>query len=100
MSLYCQFLKSKYEPLELISIDAQLNCSSSRYITLTLIRIDGQGRNTMTLDRRGDSVTLSEVLDDSGMGKSTLAINICKCWAEGSLLQNYSGSRNTSSKNN
>ena len=23
------------------------------------------------------------------MGKSTLAINICKCWAEGSLLQTY-----------
>ena len=47
-------------------------------------------------------VTLSEALDvenqekkvvliegDPGMGKTTLAINICKCWAEGSLLQNY-----------
>jgi len=26
---------------------------------------------------------------DPGMGKSTLAINICKCWAAGSLLQSY-----------
>ena len=24
-----------------------------------------------------------------GMGKSTLAIKICKCWAEGGLLKNY-----------
>jgi len=52
--------------------------------------------------QRTEEVTLSEALDveeevkkmilikgDLGMGKTTLAINICKCWAEGSLLQTY-----------
>ena len=28
-----------------------------------------------------------EIKGDPGIGKSTLAITICKCWAEGSLLQ-------------
>ena len=102
MSTYRKFLQSKYKSLELISIDEQLDCSSSKYVSLTLVKIDGQGRATSTENRRGDNVTLSEALDveeeikkvvlikgDPGMGKSTLAINICKCWAEGSLLQNY-----------
>ena len=102
MSKYCQYLKSRYRSLELICIDEQLDCSSSKYVSLTLVKIDRQGRTTSTENRRGDSVTLSEALDvegeikkvivikgDPGMGKSTLAINICKCWAEGSLLQNY-----------
>ena len=102
MSKYCQYLKGRYRSLELISIDEQLDCSSSKYVSLTLVKIDRQGRTTSTENRRGDSVTLSEALDvegetkkvilikgDPGMGKSTLAINICKCWAEGSLLQTY-----------
>jgi len=66
------------------------------------VKIDRQRRTTSIENRRGDNVTLSEALDvkeeikkvilikgDPGMGKSTLAINICKCWAEGSLLQTY-----------
>ena len=102
MSKYCQYLKSRYRSLELICIDEQLDCSSSKYVSLTLVKIDRQGRTTSTENRRGDSVTLSEALDvdgeikkvilikgDPGMGKSTLAINICKCWSEGSLLQTY-----------
>ena len=102
MSKYCQYLKARYRSLGLICIDEQLDCSSSKYVGLTLVKIDRQGRTTSTENRRGDSVTLSEALDvegeikkvivikgDPGMGKSTLAINICKCWAEGSLLQNY-----------
>ena len=101
MSTYRKFLQSKYKSLELISIDEQLDCSSSKYVSLTLVKIDRQGRTTSTENRRGDSVTLSEALDveeegkvilikgDPGMGKSTLAVNICKCWAEGSLLQTY-----------
>ena len=104
MRKYGQYLKDRYRSLELISIDEQffLDCSSSKYITLSLVKIDKQGRTTTTENRRGDSVTLSEALDvegeikkvilikgDPGMGKSTLAINICKCWAEGSLLQTY-----------
>ena len=100
MSTYRKFLQSKYKSLKLISIDEQLDCSSSKYVSLTLVKIDRQGRTTSTENRRGDSVTLSEALDvgeekvilikgDPGMGKSTLAINICKCWSEGSLLQTY-----------
>ena len=102
MSKYCQYLKGRYRSLELISIDEQLDCLSSKYVSLTLVKIDSQGKTTSTEKRRGDSVTLSEALDvegeikkvilikgDNGMGKSTLAINICKCWAEGSLLQTY-----------
>ena len=101
MSTYRKFLQSKYKSLKLISIDEQLDCSSSKYVSLTLVKIDRQGRTTSTENRRGDSVTLSEafavegeekvilIKGDPGMGKSTLAINICKCWAEGSLLQTY-----------
>ena len=102
MSTYRKFLQSKYKSLELVSIDEQLDCSSSKYVSLTLVKIDKQGRTTSTPNRKGDIITLSEALDvegeikkvilikgDPGMGKSTLAINICKCWAEGSLLQTY-----------
>ena len=101
MTKYRKFLQSKYRSLELISIDEQLNCSSSKYVDLTLQKIDTQGRTTYK-NRKGDIVALSEALDvegeikkvivikgGPGMGKSTLAINICKCWAEGSLLQTY-----------
>ena len=50
----------------------------------------------------GESLTLSDILDvrgernkviliegGPGMGKSTLAIKMCKCWADGELLQEY-----------
>ena len=103
MRKYHQYLKRKYQLLELISVDEMLDCSSSQYVSLTLLKVEGQGRTTLTEDRSGDNITLSEALNlegvkkrkiiliegDPGMGKSTLAINICKCWAEGSLLQTY-----------
>jgi len=67
-----------------------------------LIKIDGQRRTISIDNRRSYSITLSQALNvhdekskmilimgDPGMGKSTLAINICKCWADGSLLQTY-----------
>ena len=92
---YQQFLKNKYESLELISIDEQLDCSSSKYISLTLEKMDRQGRVILAVDRdkKGDDVTLSEALDiggdrkgvtiivikgGPGMYKSTLVVNICK----------------------
>ena len=65
-----------------------LDCFSAQFIELTL-------KNNL-----GDYVTLDDVLaqqkitgnaivfeGNPGMGKSTLAINICKRWAEGNLLQ-------------
>jgi len=63
------------------------------------VEIDRQGRTSSIENRRRNSVTLSEALDvkeevkkgilikgDPGIGKSTLAINICKCWAEGRIM--------------
>ena len=53
-------------------------------------------------ETEGESLTLGDVLDvrgkknkviliegGPGMGKSTLAIKMCKCWADGELLQEY-----------
>ena len=102
MSNYQQYLKSKYKVLELTSPDEMLDCSSAEYVDLTLIKNRQQQRIRQVQDGDGDGVTLSEALDvdreekriiliegGPGMGKSTLAINICKRWAEGKLLQSY-----------
>ena len=105
MSKYRQFLIKKYDSLELISIDEQLDCSSSKYVSLTLEKANDKVEATAKRDRQlrqGDEVMLSEALNvgkeknkvilikgNPGMGKSTLAINMCKCWAVGSLLQSY-----------
>ena len=102
MSNYQQYLKSKYKVLELISPDEMLDCSSTEYVDLTLIKNRQRQRIRQVQDGDSDGVTLSEALDvedeekkiiliegGPGMGKSTLAINICKRWAEGKLLQSY-----------
>ena len=107
MRRYREYLECKYESLELTSIDEKLSCSALEYINLTLVKVDKQKRNLSEEDllqekKRGYTVTLSEALDvegekkkvilikgDPGMGKTTLAINICKRWTEGSLLQSY-----------
>ena len=91
MRNYQQYLKYRYKALKLTSPDEMLDCSSPEYINLTLIT-----------HRENRSTTLAEIFDvqhneknvilnrgGPGMGKSTLAINICKCWAEGELLQAY-----------
>ena len=102
MSSYQQYLKSKYKVLELTSPDEMLDCSSTEYVDLTLIKNRQRQRIRQVQDGDSDGVTLSEALDvegeekriiliegGPGMGKSTLAINICKRWAEGKLLQSY-----------
>ena len=102
MSSYQQYLKSKYKVLELTSPDEMLDCSSTEYVDLTLIKNRQRQRIRLVQDGDSDGVTLSEALDvedekkkiiliegGPGMGKSTLAINICKRWAEGKLLQSY-----------
>ena len=101
---YQQYLKCKYESLELFSVGENLSFVTSQYIQLSLIKINGQRRTTLNFSdsRRGDCITLSQaltandeknkvilIMGDPGMGKSTLAVNICKCWTEGSLLQTY-----------
>ena len=103
MEKYREYFECKYESLELTSIDEKLNCSALEYINLTLVKADEQERTSSEEDQRlSGIVTLSEALDvegekkkvilingDPGVGKTTLAINICKRWAEGSLFQSY-----------
>ena len=98
MSSYQQYLKSKYKVLELTSPDEMLDCASTEYIDLALIKNNQRKRIKRVQD--GEGISLSEALNvqeqkkkiiliegGPGMGKSTLAINICKRWAEGELLQ-------------
>ena len=103
MDQYRQHLQYKYELLKLTSPDEMLDCCSSQYISLTL-EVDELAKklSSVSKNKKGDEVTLSEALDvinkkervilfegGPGMGKSTLAINICKRWAKGDLLQHY-----------
>ena len=119
MSKYRQRLKNKYNSLSLGSPEELLECKSSRYVNLLFTKFDkklkrkreelvsGQLNNIMmkniplsSSDTR--SLTIADVLDvkeeenkviliegGPGMGKSTLAIKICKCWADGELLEEY-----------
>ena len=104
MKTYQEHLKSLYKSLELISPLEMLDCFSTQYINLTMCKGEEDNYPNFMFQRneRCDSVTLVEALDvdgqerkvvlilgGPGMGKSTLAINICKQWAEGSLLQGY-----------
>ena len=104
MKKYQEHLKSLYKSLELISPLEMLDCFSTQYINLTMCKGEEDDYPNFMFQRneRCDSVTLVEALDvdgqerkvvlilgGPGMGKSTLAINICKQWAEGSLLQGY-----------
>ena len=119
MKYYQEFLKCKYESLELTSPDEMLDCYSPQYIDLILIKdnqrkpiryrrgdmsklSDGNARVGTNQGNDSEYVSLSQTLDveekkkktiliegGPGMGKTTLAINICKCWAKDELLQNY-----------
>ena len=118
MSKYRQQLKSKYKKLSLSSHEELLECKSSRYVNLVLTKFDkklkrereelvsGQLNDIMMSSSRLSStdapLTLADVLNVEeeenkviliegapGMGKSTLAIKICKCWADGELLEEY-----------
>ena len=119
MSKYRQQLKNKYNSLSLGSPEELLECKSSRYVSLLFTKFDkklkrereelvsGQLNNIMIKNIPLSSsdtrpLTIADVLDvkeeenkviliegGPGMGKSTLAIKICKCWADGELLEEY-----------
>ena len=108
MESYRNYLKCKYDTLELTSPDEMLDCYSPQYIDLILIKDNKRkaiGQSFELGVKQGSDleyVTLSEALDvegvkkkivlikgGPGMGKTSLAINICKCWAKGELLQSY-----------
>ena len=109
MKYYRDFLKHKYDALEMASPDEMLDCYSPDYIDLILIKghirkpIRKSSKNAkVNMDSGSEYVTISEALNvegekkkivlikgGPGMGKTTLAIHICKCWAEDELLENY-----------
>ena len=116
MKFYQDHLKHKYNALEFASADEMLDCFSPQYIELILIKDNNRipirqrrdtisrtgGKNTGVEVSDSEYVTLSEALDvkgqkkkivmiegGPGMGKTTLAINICKCWTKDELLQSY-----------
>ena len=119
MSKYRQDLKDKYKLLSLCSPEELLECVSSHYVNLFLTKFDhkikrnreelvsGQlnsiiMKGTQCSSPNSRSLNLADILDvkedenkvilikgGPGMGKSTLSIKICKCWADGELLEEY-----------
>ena len=105
--------------MSLGSPEELLKCKSSHYVNLLFTEFDkklkkereelvsGQLNNIMMKNIPLSSsdtrpLTIADVLDvkdeenkviliegGPGMGKSTLAIKICKCWADGELLEEY-----------
>ena len=115
MSKYRQQLQDKYKFLQLTSPDELLECRPSEYVNLKLTLVDKRTKTSReelvsgllsSVFRKQSSqeatLTLAGVLNvkdeekkliliegGPGMGKSTLAIKMCKCWADGELLEEY-----------
>ena len=109
MTTYKTDLKRWYRGLPLVSVDDTFEKLPSQYISLMLHKIDNKdirksmlsgyvddllvGKTSMSLPSmfnvEGVQKKVILVEGGPGMGKSTLAIRICKCWAEGGLLENY-----------
>ena len=107
MKYYQNYLKHKYDALEMTSRGEMLDCYSPEYIDLILVKGNErkpirQSSKNAKLHSRSEYVTISEALNvegkkrkvvliqgGPGMGKTTLAIHICKRWAEDGLLENY-----------
>ena len=116
MLKYHQHLKDKYKLLSLCSPEELLECVSSHYVNLFFKKfhkkiktnteelLSGQLNGIAMKGIQSDSrsLTLVDILDVTeeenkvilieggpGMEKSTLAIKICKCWADGELLEEY-----------
>ena len=65
------------------------NSSQSSYGSKTT-KIEGEYLTLVdVLDVRGKENKVILIEGGPGMGKSTLAIKVCKCWADGELLQEY-----------
>ena len=117
MSNYRQQLQKKYKSLQLTSPDELLECRPSEYVSLKLTLVDKRTKrnreelvsglldNVMRCSKHPSqeaTLTLAGVLNvkdeekkliliegGPGMGKSTLAIKMCKCWADCELLEEY-----------
>ena len=106
---YKEDLKSWYRDLPSVSVDNTFNKLPSQYISLQLHKIDKANVEELTLSgyvddllRKDSAMSLPAMFNvkgvkkkailvegGPGMGKSTLAIKICKCWADDALLENY-----------
>ena len=113
MLKYRQQLQCKYKSLCLTSPEETLECKSSEYVSLLLTRFDeklktkeknlvsGYFHNIIKTTTDKESLTFADILKVSeenkiiliegrpGMGKSTLAIKICKCWVNDEILVEY-----------
>lgn len=109
MTIYKEDLKHSYRGLPLVSVDDTFGRLPSQYISLLLHKIEQKdirksmlsgyvdelliGKSSMSLPAMFDVKEVNKkvilVEGGPGMGKSTLAVKICKCWAEGGLLENY-----------
>ena len=95
MRNYQQHLKHKYRSMKYVSQDEMLDCFSIKYTELSLKRRGFLGDYSVTLhevldvDKSRYNIDVILFKGNPGMGKSMLAINICKQWAEGNLLQDH-----------
>ena len=89
MNNYHQYLKHKYMSMKFVSPDEMLDCSSKTYIELTLKKYNKcvTLHEALKVRKTTSSIILFE--GNPGIGKSTLAVHICKQWAKDSLLQDY-----------
>jgi len=118
MHQYKENLIKKYNDLEITTADDIFECTSSQYVSLLLVKIDGKGKKEYNISGELHEIlrpvacsedhsqdiqpSLHDVLDvrdeknkmiliegGPGMGKSTLAIKMCQCWGTGGLLTSY-----------
>ena len=94
MSNYQQHLKDKYMSMVYVSQDELLDCFSTEYNIIDLSLKLKYNDKYITLYealevQKGKTGNIITIKGNPGMGKSTLAINICKRWAEGDVLQDH-----------
>ena len=78
--------------MEFVSPFEMFDCFSGNFIELSLKK-EHCGDNCVSLHKvlKATKLTGKTILfkGNPGVGKSTLAIHICKCWAKGDLLQGF-----------
>ena len=102
MLKYREYLKSSYNSFPLPSPSEKLECNSSEYVIQLFRKFEGNMSKKKKHKREGKLLTLHDVLDvrgrknnviliegRPGMGKSRVANNVCKSWADGEFLQEY-----------
>ena len=93
MSNYQSYLKQKYMSMEYVSPFEMLDCFSTNYVELSLKEQCYSGDNYVTLHEilEVTKITGKTIMFEGnpGVGKSTLAIHICKHWVKGDLLQGF-----------